>query len=365
MNANNIPIEKAVQYCQALPLRGVAYVFASDGIGNDIASCMTVHRGIRIKGLVIPDHDYHSPEPTNFSKVPLCDLKSTAFDYILLCHPTNEESQADTLLESGVPAQKIIRVYSDKNFPNWVSARKIYEKFKKTDLELEDLLAYQMEGRFLEIAAKCSPYTVTSLERMFSLYKSIEYIAKNNINGDFVECGVWNGGSAMLAALSFIDLGVQDREIYLFDTFSGMTCPSKDDVDLYGTPAKKKWESDCREEYNEWCYGALEKVEANMNLTGYPKDRIHYIQGDVEKTLPGQAPDSISILRLDTDWYASTRHELEQLFPRIVKDGILIIDDYGHWGGAKKAVDEYFSRLNRPAFLHRIDYTGRVVVKSF
>ncbi|HYM86681.1 MAG TPA: TylF/MycF/NovP-related O-methyltransferase, partial [Pseudoxanthomonas sp.] len=74
-------------------------------------------------------------------------------------------------------------------------------------------------------------------------------------------------------------------------------------------------------------------------------------------------PECIALLRLDTDWYESTRHEMIHLFPRLCVGGVLILDDYGHWLGARRAVDEYLGEHNVPLFLQRIDYTGRYAVK--
>jgi hypothetical protein len=83
----------------------------------------------------------------------------------------------------------------------------------------------------------------------------------------------------------------------------------------------------------------------------------------VEETIPQHAPEQISVLRLDTDWYSSTKHELMHLFPRLSKNGVLIIDDYGHWAGARKAVDEYFADQTIQPLLNRIDQTGRACIK--
>ena len=107
----------------------------------------------------------------------------------------------------------------------------------------------------------------------------------------------------------------------------------------------------------------FDEVRRNLASTGYPSDRLHFIRGRVEDTIPASAPESIALLRLDTDWYESTRHELTHLYPRLVRGGVLIIDDYGHWQGARQATDEYFSVLGSPVLLHRIDYTGRIAVK--
>jgi len=108
------------------------------------------------------------------------------------------------------------------------------------------------------------------------------------------------------------------------------------------------------------CYSPLEEVKRNMEATGYPPAQISYIKGKVEDTLPAEAPAQIAVLRLDTDWYESTRHELVHLYPRLSPGGVLIIDDYGYWTGARKAVDEYF---RDSLFLGRIDDTGRIAIK--
>jgi O-methyltransferase len=107
---------------------------------------------------------------------------------------------------------------------------------------------------------------------------------------------------------------------------------------------------------------SLDEVRANLFSTGYPEHLLHFVPGMVETTIPDHAPDKIAILRLDTDWYASTKHELEQLYPRLVPGGIMIIDDYGEFHGCRAAVDEYFA--NEPVLLNRIDAASRLVVKQ-
>jgi hypothetical protein len=104
-------------------------------------------------------------------------------------------------------------------------------------------------------------------------------------------------------------------------------------------------------------------VKQAVYSTGYNRDKFHFVQGMVEDTLPEKAPEQIALLRLDTDWYESTRHELIHLFPRLSRGGVLIIDDYGDWEGARKAVDEYIAQHNVAILLNRIDHTGRIGVK--
>jgi hypothetical protein len=102
-----------------------------------------------------------------------------------------------------------------------------------------------------------------------------------------------------------------------------------------------------------WARSPLDEVRRNLLATGYPADRVRFVVGRVEDTLPDQAPESIALLRLDTDWYASTRHELVHLFPRLAVGGVLLIDDYGHWQGARQAVDEYLAQTGARLLLQR------------
>ncbi len=208
-------------------------------------------------------------------------------------------------------------------------------------------------------------YTMTSWERLYSLHSAVRYIVKANIPGDFLECGVWRGGSMMMAALTLLALGRTDRRLYLFDTFEGLPKPDQAlDVDVWGNSGMEAWQPHRKsDESSDWAYASLEEVRANMESTGYPMDKVFFVKGMVEETLPAQAADQIALLRLDTDWYSSTRHELEHLYPRLSQNGILIVDDYGHFLGARKAVDEYFAALNMPPLLTRVDYAGRIAVK--
>jgi hypothetical protein len=168
----------------------------------------------------------------------------------------------------------------------------------------------------------------------------------------------------MAIALTLSQEGDTSRDLYLFDTFEGMTPPTDADKLSDGTLAQAHLDRDLHRTGPIWAVAGIEDVRQNMTSTSYPQDRVHYVKGPVEITLPTQAPvGPIALLRLDTDWYESTKRELNHLFPVLCEGGVLIIDDYGHWAGARKAVDEYFDALGRPFFLHRIDKTGRLLVK--
>jgi hypothetical protein len=206
---------------------------------------------------------------------------------------------------------------------------------------------------------------MTSPERIVALCEAVDHIQRHAIPGAIVECGVWRGGSMMAAARTLLAHGQTDRELWLYDTFEGMTSPRSCDVDYLGRDAAHLLATESRDEdVSIWCVSPLDTVKHNLNSTGYPPHRIRYVVGDVQETLKNQRPDAIALLRLDTDWYESTRCELEQLFPRLVPGGILLVDDYGHWRGCRRAVDEYFAEHHVQMMLSRIDYTGRMGVKT-
>jgi O-methyltransferase len=207
------------------------------------------------------------------------------------------------------------------------------------------------------------PFTLTSPERIQAVLAATRHVVQAGIPGEIVECGVWLGGSMMAVARTLGRMGESSRNLYLFDTFDGMTDATENDRDYRGNDAAGQMARSRRTADNIWAIGPLEAVQRNMASTGYPAERIHYKVGRVEDTLPREAPERIALLRLDTDWYESTRHELEQLFPRLVPGGVLIIDDYGHWQGARRAVDEYIQAQGLKILLHRIDYTGRIAIK--
>jgi hypothetical protein len=218
------------------------------------------------------------------------------------------------------------------------------------------------------IVEQAFPYTMTGVPRLAALVDAVRYCVRRDVPGDFAECGVWRGGSVLAMILTLQSLGISDRELHLYDTFEGMTRPTDHDVSDHEPPALETW-SAAKGDSRPWgeAFGPAvfdeASVRATLESTGYPSDRIHFVTGPVEETIPQRAPTRIALLRLDTDWYESTRHELLHLYPRLSPGGVLIIDDYGHWQGARRAVDEYFGETAEPLLLNRIDYTGRVAVK--
>jgi O-methyltransferase len=226
----------------------------------------------------------------------------------------------------------------------------------------EDLRFRDLSARQREILETVRPFTMTSDERIISLLHAIDYISRNKIAGDIAECGVWKGGSMMTVALDLAERGDFSRDLWLYDTFEGMSEPTDADTRFDGQAARLEL-AQTPAGTGIWSQANLESVQRNLFSTGYPRDKIHFVKGKVEETIPHRLPARLALLRLDTDWYASTKHELIHLFPLLERRGILVLDDYGHWQGARKAVDEFFETRGDMPYLHRVDYTGRILVK--
>ena len=222
-----------------------------------------------------------------------------------------------------------------------------------------------LEPGFRDLYQRCSTYTMTTVERMYAVHQAAGHVARAGIAGDYVECGVWRGGSSMMAALTFKQAGDRERTMWLYDTFEGMPEPTLEDAPnaIEGADVHDEWARNEAADHNDWCYAPLDEVRANMRSVGVDGDRLQLVKGKVEETIPATIPERIALLRLDTDWYESTKHELDHLYPLLSPGGVLIIDDYGHWPGARQAVDEYLAEHGIHLLLGRIDYSGRIAVK--
>lgn len=188
---------------------------------------------------------------------------------------------------------------------------------------------------------KPEQFTMTSYERQKQVIDAVEYVIKNNIQGDFIEIGVWKGGIIMIMLRKLLELGITDRHVHLYDTFSGMTETSIEDEvspQLFETVK---------------CEASFQEAYENVSSVGYPMECVHFHVGDIRNVI--KAPDKISILRLDNDWYELYKFELPLFEPNVESNGIIIVDDYGHWKGCKKAVDEYIKPGTQ---LNIIDSTG-------
>jgi O-methyltransferase len=208
---------------------------------------------------------------------------------------------------------------------------------------------------------------MTGVARLAAAVDAVRHCERRGISGAIVECGVWRGGSMLAMLLTLAETGAVDRDVFLYDTFEGMNEPSSADVSRFDDrSALDRWREHSGRPWPE-VFGpeafSEEGVRETVARSGYPVERMTFVRGEVEHTIPATVPRVIAVLRLDTDWYESTRHELNHLYPLLVPGGILIVDDYGHWDGARRAVDEYFASDPDAPLLARIDYTGRIAVK--
>jgi len=206
------------------------------------------------------------------------------------------------------------------------------------------------------------PWTMTSHDRIFALIVAVRYLVDAGIPGDVVECGVWRGGSMQAIARTLLSADAAVRALHLFDTFEGMPPPTDADRRIKGGPTAQELMARQPRSGLVWAIAGLEDVRDGMSQTGYPADLIHFHRGRVQDTIPDQAPQRIALLRLDTDWYESTKHELEHLYGRLEPGGVLIIDDYDYWEGSRKAVDEFIANTGARLMLVPID-TGRIAIK--
>jgi O-methyltransferase len=230
-----------------------------------------------------------------------------------------------------------------------------WDELARRDVDIAGMA--DLDASAKAIVERVRPYTLTPEDRVAALCGAVDYVVDHEVPGAIVEAGLWKGGSLMACALRLVDRGDTGRELVGFDTFSGMTDPTAEDIDYRGVSQRPQ------DEDAQLPVGAgAEDVRRRLLATGYPEERIRLVEGDVLQTIPAGAPEQIALLRLDTDWYESTRHELEHLFPRLTVGGVLVIDDYGHYAGARKATDEYFT--GRRIFLQRVDYTARMAVKQ-
>ena len=229
---------------------------------------------------------------------------------------------------------------------------------KKKDFWQDNIPEINEENKnFIESIGE---YSMTPLVRRWTLIKSVHYVNKNKLVGDIVECGIWRGGNLFLCK-KIQDKYYKDinRKFYGFDTFEGMPEPSVHD----GKKINKIYQS-LKKKKTPWIKVSLEEVKNFTKKLFLNIEDFYYIKGKVENTLIDKKnlPRSISILRLDTDLYESTKIELEILYPLLIEKGILIIDDYGDFVGCRKAVDEYF--FDKNVLMIGIDKSCRVIIKN-
>ena len=208
----------------------------------------------------------------------------------------------------------------------------------------KEVYPFFMTKEFIDIYNECKAYTTCNMYKLYSIYESLQYIIKNNLEGALVETGVRKGGVCMFIAY-LLKKWKKERNIYLYDTFEGMSEPTDKDIDWRGRATLLEYNQK-KKSGIKWAYFPIEEVRANMLMTGYDERKIIFVKGKVEDTIPKTMPDKIAMLRLDTDWHESTKHTLIYLYPRLVIGGALLVDDWGQLLGCHEAVEGYFKDKN-------------------
>ncbi len=254
-----------------------------------------------------------------------------------------------------------------KTLAGRAAARIVRKFFGNSSVQHSSKLASlnQIDQNMVEIIREVKGFTMIDENRIKKNIEAIDYVIGQNIPGAVVECGVWRGGSMLSMIRRLQYHGISDRDVYLFDTFEGMTAPTEFDIFKNGNSAIETFRSRKKENgVVDWCNASIDEVKANIFSSGYPQKKMTFIQGDVLNTIPNNSDFDIAILRLDTDWYESTLCELKHFYSRVSIGGLVIIDDYGSWLGARKAVDEFFGAVQRKPYFFKIEPSGALIFQK-
>ena len=240
--------------------------------------------------------------------------------------------------------EKIINNILIKTTGYRLTSNKNYITSKKPFLKLKD--EPHIDKKFLEICSSLEKIYDNELieETNYTAYLITKNIITQNIKGCIVECGVHEGQKISIFIETLKLLNVYDRDIYIIDTYEGMTELSKNDYQVITNTKLKQGDLNC----------SLEEVKSNITKSGYPNDKLHFIKMDVrdEKNLKNNIIDDIALLRIDTDLYDSVLSVLESLYYKVKKNGYIIHDDYGHWKGHYDACHEFYTKNNiKPCFI--------------
>jgi hypothetical protein len=239
-------------------------------------------------------------------------------------------------------------------------------------------LGYEFENDANEIIKTIRKFTMLPYVNLVTLYEQVLYCEKNNIRGAFVECGVWKGGATALMASANIKIGLERRNIHLFDAFEEICAPDIESDGVIAINEVKQILGDKALINGELtplkgiydAYGGpgnlAECQSLFENVVKYPSDKVFFHKGWFQETLPVESKkiESIAILRLDGDWYESTKICLRSLYDKVVPGGFIIIDDYGLYTGCKNAVDEFFTDRKISVYLNYSSWACRYIIKN-
>jgi hypothetical protein len=236
--------------------------------------------------------------------------------------------------------------------------REIFHRVRDPRFLADSALRTVMQGwdrvsptEFSSLYRRVRAHTMCSNARLRGLYRAVQYVVSHEIEGDIVECGSARGGSAALMALTLQKLHAS-RKIWLFDTFDGLPAPTVDDPDF-----------ELADLFTGTCVGTLDEVGELFRRLNVANN-VEFVKGLFQQTLPAAPISRIAVLHIDGDWYESVRACLDSLYDQVVPGGVIQLDDYGYWKGARKAVDEFLDQRGIQTPLHRLDYSGRFFIRS-
>jgi len=206
----------------------------------------------------------------------------------------------------------------------------------------------QSDRRLPTELAALNNFSMCGIDLLVHLYRLGQYVTAQKIEGDFVECGVCNGGSAAAIACAF--RGTK-RHVWLYDSFEGL--PEPNNVD--GTDAR------------DWvgkCLGSEDRVREALTLARFPEEDYTIRKGWFQDTFHQALPGVISLLHIDADWYESVMFSLDTFYDRVSDGGIVVLNDFGHWEGCREAFYDFAQKRNLRPVLERVGHTEAYWIKG-
>jgi hypothetical protein len=246
--------------------------------------------------------------------------------------------------------------------PSGSMASRLYLDLLKTTLtntlfavepDVNDESQFNYIKGFIEHYIEGTAISMCPLGRFENIEFCISDILKNNIPGDLIETGVWRGGATIFMRALLKVNGVTDKTVWVADSFEGLPEP---DPELYPVEAKAHSGKVMAKVYNHFAVG-LEDVQRNFRAFGLLDNQVRFLKGWFKDTLPAAPIEKLALIRLDGDYYESTRDGLVNLYDKLCVGGYVIVDDYGEdmWTYCRRAVDEFRAERNIVDPIIRID----------
>jgi len=223
-----------------------------------------------------------------------------------------------------------------------------FQELYEADLQLKmarnhlSLFSKVVPPNFIEYKDLISDKTMLSIERLYDLFLTVKYLNEAKIEGDFLEVGTWKGGALAMCLLAD---ETKKRKVIGFDTFEGHLPPNVDEFDIRGANMLERWK-ELKVSGLAWAKASFDECKDYLlRIAENDNSRVELYKGDVKSVAIDFPRTPLSILRIDCDWYPETLFSLEKFWPMLELKGFLILDDFGHHSGQKKAVEEFFQGM--------------------